>query len=79
MGIELSQSVEQKQQLVNKINILNFILQQLKSIEVKKDNTTKIDEINDKVLKVSEHKAKLVDELTRLCGVETKTELKVTK
>ena len=66
----LQQTAQQKQELVNKINVLDFAINQLKTVEVKKDDKENIDLIQKKILDASKHKLKLIDELLRLSNVK---------
>lgn len=68
----LQQTREQKQELVNKIQLMEFISSQLSTVHVDKEDKDKLDSINKRVLAVSDHKLKLLDELARLSNVEIK-------
>ena len=66
----LQQTVEQKQELVNKINVLDFAIRQLKASDVKKEDKEGVNNIEQKILAASTHKIKLLEELLRVCNVK---------
>lgn len=65
----LQQTKEQKQELVNKIQLLEFAINSLKTVEVKKEDEEEIKKINESIINASKHKMKLIEELLRLSGV----------
>lgn len=65
----LQQTIEQKQELVNKIQLLEFAINSLQSVQIKKEDKKGIEKINESVINASAHKLKLIEELLRLSGV----------
>lgn len=65
----LQQTTQQKQELVSKIQLLEFAINSLKTVEVKKEDGEGINKINESIINTSKHKLKLIEELLRLSGV----------
>lgn len=65
----LQQTVQQKQELISKIQLLEFAINSLKTVEIKKEDEEGIKKINESIINASQHKMKLIEELLRLSGV----------
>jgi hypothetical protein len=70
----LSQTKEQSQTIINKIQVLDFVIQTLNT-----NHTDYKDRVEEYFKRASSHKLKLIDELLNLQNAKPITELSVVK